>query len=124
MITKLATRARVRSQGALAIGNDSEPLPDASVLERRDDDDAHPTAYLVIEVARTSLKRDRGAKAVLYARAGIPEYWVVNLIDRIIEVHSDIVSGTYARITPYRRGNSIRLVAFPDIEIAVDDSLR
>lgn len=125
MITKLGTRARVRSQGAIAIGNDSEPLPDVSVLERGDYDDAHPTtAHLVIEVARTSLKRDRGAKAVLYALAGIPEYWVVNLVDRIVEVHTDIVSGTYARITPYRRGGLIRLVAFPDIEIAVDDFLR
>ncbi len=125
LVLRLAGRARVRTQGSFAVGNHSEPVPDLVVLERRDYDDAHPTsAHLVIEVARTSLRRDRGPKSALYAEAGIPEYWVVNLVDGIVEVHTEIVSGAYARVTPYRRGESIRLVAFEGVAVAVEDFLR
>lgn len=124
-VLRLAGRARIRAQGSIALGERSEPVPDLLVLERRDYDDAHPsTAHLVIEVARTSLRRDRGPKASLYAEAGIPEYWVVNLVDHIVEVHTDIVSGAYARVTPFRKGEPIRLTAFPEVEIAVDAFLR
>jgi Uma2 family endonuclease len=125
LVLRLTGRARVRTQGSIAIGDHSEPVPDLLVLERRDYDDAHPsTALLAIEVARSSLRRDRGAKAALYAEAGIPEYWVVNLVDRIVEVHTEIISGSYARVTPYRKGDAIRLVAFADVEVAVDTFLR
>ena len=63
-------------------------------------------------------------KAALYAQSGVPEYWVVNLPDKLIEVHTDIVHGAYTRITPYRKGETIRLRQFADVDIAVDSVLR
>lgn len=54
---------------------------------------------------------------------GIPDYWIVNLVDDLVEVHSDIVNDRYARITPYRRGDVVRSIVFGDVAIAVDDVL-
>ena len=56
----------------------------------------------MVEVADTSLAHDRTRKHAVYARAAIPEYWIVNLIDRTIEVHSDPSRGTYRTTTSYR----------------------
>lgn len=80
----------VRVQLALALGPLSEPEPDFAVVpvRPRGAPREHPaTAALVVEVARTSLRIDRGVKAQLYARAGIPEYWIINLRDSVVEVH-------------------------------------
>ena len=73
---------------------DSEPEPDAAVVrgQRRDYKGRHPRAEdiaLVVEVADTSLRRDRGSKKRIYARAKIPVYWIVNLTARRIEVYTD-----------------------------------
>ena len=73
---------------------DSEPEPDGAVVRGDLDDYAarHPTpaeVALVIEVADSSLDRDRGTKLRSYARAGIRVYWIVNLIDRRVEVYTD-----------------------------------
>lgn len=73
---------------------DGEPEPDLSLVRgsRRDYVDRHPSgddALIVIEVADTSLRRDRSAKLRSYARAGIGEYWIVNLESRSIEVYTD-----------------------------------
>ena len=73
---------------------DSEPEPDLSVVNHDEDDygEGHPTAdqtALVVEVAESSLSQDRGLKKRIYARAGIVEYWIVNLIDQQIEVYSN-----------------------------------
>ncbi len=80
----------VRVQGPLALGPYSEPEPDVAVVEGTIDDyvAAHPSsAVLVVEVADASLAFDRTRKAALYARAGIPDYWIVNLLDGVLEVH-------------------------------------
>jgi Uma2 family endonuclease len=80
----------VRPQLALALSETSEPEPDLAVVagSPRDYRDAHPsTALLVVEVAETSLAFDRGVKKALYARAGIPEYWIVDLGERALEVY-------------------------------------
>ena len=82
----------VRVQLPLAPDDFSEPEPDLAVLRGspRDYDGIHPpAALLVVEVADTSLGFDRRRKAGLYARAGIPEYWVVNLVEGRLEVHRD-----------------------------------
>jgi Uma2 family endonuclease len=81
----------VRGQGPLALDDDTEPEPDVSVVEGSYEDyDEHPTrALLVVEVSLTSLVLDRGTKAELYARAGIPEYWVINIGERQVEVFRD-----------------------------------
>jgi len=95
---------RVRIQLPLGLGPDSEPEPDVAVVrgEARDFLADHPaTAALVVEVADASLDLDRRLKARIYARAGITDYWIVNLVDRVVEVHRDpVVAGR--RESPYR----------------------
>jgi Uma2 family endonuclease len=82
----------VRVQSPLALGQYSEPEPDVAVVagSARDFADAHPTsALLVVEVSDTTLSFDRQRKASLYAAAGIPEYWILNLVHRQLEVHRE-----------------------------------
>ena len=111
----------MRIQSPFAASDDSEPEPDVAVLPPSDYRDDHPkTAFLVIEVADSSLRYDRTEKAELYAAAGIEEYWIVNTRHGLIEVHTDIVDGVYSRVTPYRRGQTISPRAFPDVAILVD----
>ena len=77
----------VRVQMPLALGTDSEPEPDVAVVvgPPRDYRDEHPrVAILVVEVADSTLSLDRERKAALYARAGIQEYWLLNLTDRCL----------------------------------------
>jgi Uma2 family endonuclease len=80
----------VDEQLPLALGPESEPEPDVSVVEGQPRDvlDEHPlSAALVVEVAEASLQSDRTRKRDLYARHALPEYWIVNLVDRQLEVH-------------------------------------
>jgi len=82
----------VRPQLPLALGPDSEPEPDCAVVRGsvRDYVESQPTtAVLAVEVADSTLDFDRGPKGTLYAKGGIPEYWIVNLIDRVLEVYRD-----------------------------------
>lgn len=82
----------VRAQLPLALDAYSEPEPDVAVVPGRPRDyaDAHPTsAVLVVEIADTTLAFDRETKASVYAKAGIPEYWIVNLTDRQLEIHRE-----------------------------------
>jgi Uma2 family endonuclease len=82
----------IRVQLPIALDEDSEPEPDLVVVRgrARDFSRAHPSSVaLIVEVAETSLAFDRGDKAGLYARAGFADYWIVNLIDRVVEVHRE-----------------------------------
>src|SRR5688500_7147850 len=82
----------VRVQNPLALDDDSAPEPDIAVVRgaRLDFRHAHPARpTLIIEVAESSLGFDRVAKGSLYARAGIVDYWIVNLVDRVLEVYRD-----------------------------------
>jgi Uma2 family endonuclease len=81
-----------RLQAPIALGEHSEPEPDVAIVigTPRDYVAAHPsTAALVVEVADSSLRLDRRFKAVIYARAGLPDYWIVNLVDRTVEVYRE-----------------------------------
>ena len=95
----------VRTQLPLAIDDHSEPEPepepepDIAVVigSPRDYRDAHPTtAVLIVELAESSVKFDRTRKLALYARNGIPEYWIVNLADGVLELHRDPADETHA----------------------------
>ena len=82
----------MRTQAPIALDDASEPEPDVAVVrgEVRDFTTAHPAdPVLVVEVSLSSLVFDREHKASLYARAGRPEYWIVNLIDRVLEVRRE-----------------------------------
>jgi Uma2 family endonuclease len=121
-------RALVRVQLPLVLGERSVPEPDTAVVSGQisDFDHAHPrTALLVVEVADSSLKQDRLTKRAIYAAAGIPEYWIVNLPDDCVEVRRDAEAAArrYARVTIARRGETIELGALPGVRVAVDDLL-
>lgn len=82
----------IRIQLPLIVDPDSEPEPDLAVVSGspRGYVNEHPrTALLVVEIADSTLGRDRVHKAPIYARAGIPEYWIVNLAERCLEVYRD-----------------------------------
>ena len=95
-----------------------------AVVPKGDYGAAHPAeALLLVEVAASSLKKDRTIKARLYAERGVPEYWVIDLRGGVVEVHSEIVNGAYSRVTPYRTGSVIRLQQFEDVALSVADFL-
>lgn len=124
LVPRLVGRADVRVQSAFAASDGSEPEPDIAVVSEGEYRDAHPSeALLLVEVADSSLSVDRTIKAQLYAESNVPEYWVVNVRDRIVEVHTDIVRGAYTHVRPYRTGEEIALQRFSDVVIAVDDVL-
>lgn len=121
LVLALKQRARVRVQGSFAAAEDSQPEPDVALIPRDDHSRAHPSkAYLVVEVSDSSLSKDRHVKSAIYSANGVPEYWIVNLVDDLIEVRTEPGDGGYARVTPYRRGERIALSAFPDVSVEVD----
>lgn len=114
-----------RRQTPIDLG-ESEPEPDVAIVVGSDRDyvAAHPkTARLVVEVSESSLSYDRNDKASLYARAGIADYWIVNLQDRQLEVHRNPVGDTYADVTILREADSVTPLAAPQATIAVADLL-
>jgi Uma2 family endonuclease len=125
---RLGKRALVGVQDPIVLGDQSEAEPDISVLRRRADyyANAHPSpadVLLVVEVSDTTLEYDRDVKARLYARAGLPETWVVDLNgDRVI-VFRDVDNGEYTRMESVRRGADMTPSAFPDVTLHVDDIL-
>jgi Uma2 family endonuclease len=114
----------VRSQLPLRLTGASEPEPDVSVVagpERQYVGKGHPaTAFLVVEISDTSLDFDRTVKSSLYARAGIADYWIVNLIDRQLEVFrrptadaSARFGWTYAERTILKSADQIKPLSAP-----------
>jgi Uma2 family endonuclease len=115
---RLPTGWDLRIQSAAAT-DDSEPEPDVAVV--RGDETTYDSRLpgsadigVLIEVSDSSLNRDRKEKGCIYARAGLPYYWIVNLVDHWIEVYTDpdstAVSPQYRTRTDYRSGDSIPLV--------------
>jgi Uma2 family endonuclease len=83
---------RPGGQGPLALDEESEPEPDVAVVPGsfRDYVAGHPSRpVLVVEISESSLALDRDHKGSLYARAGVTDYWIVNLAEQTLEVHRD-----------------------------------
>ncbi len=102
LLLKLAGAAVIRVQNPLKIDSSSESEPDVLVakLEPHRYRLRHPTptdVLLVVEVADSSLQFDRAVKGELYAKAGIPEYWIVNLIDRQLEMYTTPATSSYQK---------------------------
>jgi Uma2 family endonuclease len=113
---------RVRIQNSLGFSElKSAPQPDVAWVARKFSKRRPQAAdvFLVIEVAHTSLRYDRGKKARLYAKAGIRDYWVVNIPDRCIEVFRDPFQSGYKSLETYATGDEVRLLAFPDVALSV-----
>ena len=124
----VAGRAVVREDKPLVLGDRSVPEPDVAVVPGRPGDYSrrHPTAaLLIVEVSDSSLKQDRLSKSRIYAAAGCPEYWIVNVRDDQVEVFrvADPAQRIYAERSVAQRGERIALVAFPDAAVAVDELL-
>jgi Uma2 family endonuclease len=123
----------VRAQGPIALDDDSEPEPDVAVTPgaRRDYSRKHPSRpVLVVEIAETSLALDREYKGSLYARARLDDYWILNLVDRMLEVyrHSDPDRSTpfgwrYTSRHVFGPTSSVTPLAVPHVQLRVSDLL-
>jgi Uma2 family endonuclease len=123
----------VRSQGPIALDDDSEPEPDVAVTPgtRRDYSLEHPSRpALIVEVAESSLALDREHKGGLYARAGVTDYWILNLVERVLEVYRQPVADPetrfgwrYSSTEVLVPGSSVALLAAPAARISVADLL-
>ena len=122
----------VRPQLPVALDDDSEPEPDVAVVpgSYRDYGAAHPARpALLVEISGSTLASDR-RKGGLYARAGVHEYWIVNLLDAVLEVYRRPTASTlsrfgwaYAETQVLRRGEAVMPLAAPGSRVAVDDLL-
>ena len=120
-----------RMQAPVALDDESEPEPDVAVVQGsfRDYLRGHPSRpVLVVEVSESSLALDRGRKASLYARAGLPDYWIVNLVGRVLEVRREPVRDAtalfgwrYRSVTVHRPGASVPPLAAPSALVRVAD---
>ncbi len=116
----------VRTQAPLKLEPTSEPEPDIAIVAGTPDDylDEHPSAaVLVVEVADTSLAYDRTEKARVYARGNIPEYWIVNLLERQVEVYRKPQGERYAEVQFLKAGEFVTPLTKPEVQIAVADLL-
>jgi Uma2 family endonuclease len=114
--------------------SDSEPEPDVVIVRGkiRHYSDRHPGAQdvaLIVEVADTTLQRDQGAKKLLYAREGIPVYWIINLIEQQIEIYTEPSESTdtpdYQHYQIYQSSETVPVIVDDDTlgEIAVREFL-
>ena len=128
-VSRLSTRTIVWIQNPLQLRpEDSEPQSDVALLRPRTDfyTHAHPEAedvYLVIEVADTSIEKDRQVKFPIYAQAGIPEAWLLNISEEHLEVHRHPTPDGYQEVRILHRGDAITPQAFPDLMLTVADLL-
>jgi Uma2 family endonuclease len=124
----VGSTALVSMQDSLPLSDTVGTVPDITVLRYRADkyigEEAGPAdVLLVIEVAESSLSYDRGVKRGLYAAAGIPEYWLVDLRRGGVIVHRSPVGGTYQDERQFRSGQSWASPALGGREVRVEDVL-
>jgi Uma2 family endonuclease len=123
LVHAVGDRARVWVQGPVRVPPRSKPQPDLALLRPRSYVRAGATmedALLAIEVADTSLRYDRIVKLRLYARAGIPKYWIVDATTETVEVYCEPSGERYATVQHPTRGGTIAPLALPDAIISVD----
>lgn len=128
LVRLLADQAIVSVQSPVRLSQLSEPQPDVAVLKNRSDfyTNSHPgpgDVHLIIEVADSSAALDREVKAALYARAGIPELWIVDVPGEVVSVYRDPAPAGYQSVHDHRRGEMLSPLAFPDLQLAVDETL-
>lgn len=115
----------VRVQLPLDLGAATEPEPDLAVVEGGPRDyPRHPrTALLLVEASDTSLDYDSLVKGEMYARAGIEDYWILDLVNRQVRVYRRPTTNGYAQMKIHEPGDAISPLASPSAQIAVDDLL-
>jgi len=122
LVLQLAGVHEVRPQLPFAADDWSEPEPDLVVTRKDPARREHPReVLLVIEVADSSLRIDRGLKRTIYAEAGVPEYWIVDVTRLTVEVHTAPTSKGYASVQTRRDGDVVRPTLLPEVSIRVAD---
>lgn len=119
----LGNRVKIREAHPITLSNNSEPVPALAIVQPlgRVYLEHHPypgDVFWIIEFANTTLTQDTTTKKQLYAESGIPEYWVVNLQDRQLQVYTQPQNGDYAKETILTTG-TLSPTAFQDVEIQV-----
>jgi len=116
---------RCRIQSGLSFRElDSRPEPDVAWVKARRYLEGHPTSddvMLLIEVSYSSLKSDQQDKEALYARAGIVEYWIVDIANQKIHVHRDPRDGAYVSVTVFESGQTVAPLVQPDAILVFND---
>jgi len=125
---KLGDIAIVSVQNPIRLDDFSEPQPDIALLKPRKDfySKSHPKpedVLVVVEVTDTSVDYDRNVKLPLYARAGIPDVWLMVLARDVIEVHSQPKNGKYQKVQRLRRGKTLISSTLPKFSCRVEDLL-
>jgi Uma2 family endonuclease len=114
-------------QNPVRLSDYNEPEPDVTLADlQKYDGKRHPQPseiILIVEVSDSTLKYDRDVKLALYAEAEIPEVWIVNLPNDIIEVHQQSSVGIYQLAKIFKRGEILSSEVLPDLSIAADEIL-
>lgn len=118
----VGSRALVSGQWPLRLGDYSEPQPDIALVRPREDcyEDDHPTAadtLLVIEISATTLDDDLRTKLCLYARHGIPEYWVVDVVSQRLHVFRRPSGDEYEQALSVDRPREVEITALPGTSV-------
>ncbi|MEA5552406.1 Uma2 family endonuclease [Anabaena cylindrica UHCC 0172] len=126
LVLILETLALVSVHNPIVLDETSEPQPDIALLKPRPDfyRNSHPQPediFLLIEVADTTIKYDREVKIPLYAEANIPEVWLVDVNQEIIEVYRNPLQGIYQDVQKLVKNKSLSILAFPDVNINVSE---
>ena len=126
-ITNVSENILVSIQNPLRLGDYDEPEPDIVLADlTKYDGKRHPRpaeTILVIEVSDSTLKYDREIKIPLYAEAEIPEVWIVNLPNRIVEIHHQPTVGIYQFAKIFKQGEIVKSFVLPDLALEVDSIL-
>lgn len=125
---KLGGKALICIQNPLSLDNTSEPEPDVMLLKPKDDfyESGHPQptdVLLLIEVADSTIDSDRELKIPLYAEDGINEVWLVDINSACIEVYRSPSTEGYQEIQKFYRSQNLSILAFPDVNITIDEIL-
>ncbi|HEY4440270.1 MAG TPA: Uma2 family endonuclease [Candidatus Elarobacter sp.] len=126
LTTRFGKRVLVTVQQPVIVSERSEPEPDIALLFLRDDFyrsgiPRTSDVFAMVEVADSSIRVDRGIKLRIYAEAGVPDYWIVDVKRERIEVYRDPADGVYGSLTTLRRGETVAFLAFPDELFAVEE---
>jgi Uma2 family endonuclease len=128
LVRRFGDLAVVTVQNPIHLNLYNDPQPDIALARPRTDfyRSSHPEAadvFLVIEVSDTTLATDQRIKMPLYARAGLPEAWLIDLQHDLVRVHREPATEGYRVVLTARRGERLAPLAFPDRDLAVDDLL-
>lgn len=125
---RLGESAIVCIQNPMFIDKMSEPRPDVVICKPLPElfgpfEPEPADVLLLIEISDTSLRYDTKIKSRLYAEAGIPEYWILNIPDEVLQVRTDPSDGEYRRIEDFKRGQSITAKVLPGTVFTADELL-